>query len=85
MASKRNLKKHLHNMVLDVVEECYSIQLYTPAKTEVTDRVIEEIVMFRNDIVEKIHQAKSKKDYPAIIEKLEQGHEDFIQKVNGLH
>ena len=41
MASKRNFKKDLNKMVFDVVEECFSVQLYNESKTEVTNKLIE--------------------------------------------
>ena len=42
MASKRNFKKDLNKMVFDVVEECFSVQLYNESKTEVTNKLIAE-------------------------------------------
>jgi hypothetical protein len=84
MASKRNLKKNLYYMVADVVDECYHISLYHPAKAEAAEAVIEEAVGFHNETLTAIHQAKSKKDFPSIIAKVEDSAVDFIHKINGL-
>ena len=32
MSSKRDIKKEVNNMVFDVVEECFSLQLYDASK-----------------------------------------------------
>ena len=85
MASKRIFKKDLNKMIFDVVEECFSVQLYNESKTEVSNKLIDEAVAFRNSMTEKIHAAKSKKDFKAITEEAEQAAEDFTHKVNGLH
>lgn len=85
MASKRNFKKDLNYMVFDVVEECFSVQLYDAKKTESTNGLIDEAIVFRNNMTAKIHAAKSKKDFPAIRKEVEDAAVDFIHKINGLH
>ena len=84
MASKRNFKKDLNKMVFDVVEECFSGQLYNESKTEVTNKLIEEVIGFRNSMTEKIHQAKTSKDFPAIHKEVEETAVNFIHKLNEL-
>ena len=84
MASKRDFKKDLNRMVFDVVEECFSIQLYNASKTQVTNELIEEVINFRNDMTEKIHKAKTNKDFPAIKKVAEEAAEDFVLKLNNL-
>jgi hypothetical protein len=85
MASKRNFKKDLNYMVFDVVEECFSVQLYDDKKTESTNKLIDDAILFRNNMTAKIHAAKSKKDFPAIRLEVEEAAVDFIHKINGLH
>lgn len=85
MASRKHFKRELNNMVIDVIEECFSIQLYNESKTEATERLIDEVVEFRNSIVQKMYAAKSKKDYPAIHAEVEDAAVDFIHKINEIH
>ena len=59
MASKRNFKKDLNKMVFEVVEECFSVQLFNDSKTQVTKELIEEVINLRNNMTEKIHNAKT--------------------------
>ena len=84
MASKRNFKKDLNKMVFDVVEECFSVQLYNETKTQVTNELIEEVIMFRNNMTEKIHNAKTAKDFPVIRAEVEDAAVNFIHKLNEL-
>jgi hypothetical protein len=84
MASKRVLKKNLYYMVADVVDECYNVSLYNPAKTAAAEQVIDEAVQFHNEVLTSIHQGKTKKDFPAIVTKIEDAAVDFIHKINGL-
>jgi predicted site-specific integrase-resolvase len=85
MASKRKFKKELNYMVFDVVEECFSVQLYNVKKTDVTNKLIDEVIEFRNSMTAKIHKAKSKKDFPSLNNEVEDAAVDFIHKINELH
>lgn len=84
MASKRTFKKEINYMVFDVVEECFSIQLYNGKKTEASNKLIDEVIDFRNAMTAKIHAAKSKKDFPALKNEVEEAAVDFIHKVNEI-
>ena len=84
MASKRKFKKDLNKMVFDVVEECFSVQLYNESKTQVTNELIEEVISFRNQMTEKIHQAKTNKEFPALHALTEETAINFIHKLNEL-
>ena len=84
MASKRNFKKQLNYMIFDVVEECYSIQLYNEKKTEVTNKLIDEAIEFRNNMMSRVHQTKSKKDFPVLREEAENASVDFVHKMNEI-
>jgi len=85
MANKKDLKKNLNFLVIDVVEEAYNVQLSNPAKKEVTDKFIDEVIDFQMDIVSRIHAAKSKADYKPIRAEIEQKAMDFIQEVNNMY
>lgn len=84
MASKRTIKKHLNGMVFEVVDECFSVQLYKTSQTEVTNQLIDEALDYRDEMLARIHQAKTKKDYPSIYGSLEEKGEYFVEKLNGL-
>lgn len=72
-------------MVFDVVEECFSAQLYDAKKTEASDKIIDEVVQFRDNVCAKIHASKTKKDFPAIRKEVEEAAVDFVHKINGLY
>lgn len=84
MSSKKDFKKQLNYMVIDIIDECFSVQLYNPSKTEQTDALIDEVINFRNDMSSKIHAAKSKKDFGALRQEVETAAVDFVHKVNGI-
>ncbi len=71
-------------MIIDVLDECFSIQLYNDSKTEATDKLIDEALNFGDDVLAKIHEAKSKKDFPAIRQMMEDKGVYFIEELNGL-
>lgn len=71
-------------MIIDVLDECFSIQLYNESKTEVTEKLIEEALSFGDDVLTKIHVAKSKKDFPAIRQVMEDKGIYFIEELNGI-
>ncbi|MBI2258796.1 MAG: hypothetical protein HYU67_07845 [Flavobacteriia bacterium] len=85
MASKKQLKKAMDNLIFDALDECYSIQLYQPAKKEESDRVIDEIVEFRNDIINKIYKSKQKAEFKEIIQKIEEKSEEFFDTINQMY
>ena len=84
MASKRELKKELRRMIEDVVEECYSVQLYNPKKAEASDKLIDESVVFYDEMVTEIRHGKSRQDARATINKMGAKADDLIKKLNGL-
>ena len=84
MASKRDLKKEVNNMVFDVVEECFSLQLYDESKREVTDKFIEEAADYMEEILSKINAAKTKKDFAPLRAEIEKTGEDWVERLNKL-
>lgn len=60
MASKKQLKKNIHDAISNVVEEAYSYQLFNPGKKEkeVND-LIDRSVDVLDDLMEKINSAKN--------------------------
>lgn len=84
MASKRTIKKQLNGMIFDVVDECFSLQLYKSSKTEETEKLIDNALNYRDAVLAQIHAAKSKKDFPVIRTAMEDKAEFFVMELNGL-
>ena len=84
MASVRKLKKSLNDMVLDVVEEAYSIQLYDEKKEKKTNDLIDEAVAFLDDMLAKINAAEGKKAYNAVKKEIDEKAENWIEQLNKL-
>lgn len=85
MASRRYLKRNLNNMIFDIVDECFTIQLNDPAKTDKADKVIDEAADFQDAMLVRINAAKTKADFRPIIDQIENAQVDFINKLNGLN
>ena len=84
MASKRVLKKNVNAMVIDVVEECFSIQLMDEKKTKATDKLIDDAADFQDQILNKINNAKNKADFKGISEEVETKAIDYVKQLNAL-
>lgn len=84
MASKRLIKKNLNNMIIEVLEESFDVQFFDESKKESTTALINEAVEYRNNVAEKIHAAKSKKDFAPIVKDLDEKVDYFISKLNAL-
>ncbi len=85
MASKKILKKNLNNMVFDIVEECFSMQMWNPEKTVQTEEIIDAAANFQDEMLIKINAAKTKADFRPIRSEIENTAVDFINKLNGLN
>jgi hypothetical protein len=85
MASKRYIKRNVNNLVFDVVEECFTMQLFNPELTEKADAIIDQAANFQDRMLEKINAAKTKADFRPIQEEIEKGAIEFIQQLNGLN
>ena len=84
MASKRILKRNVNDMIIDVVEECFSLQMYDEGKTEATNKLIDEAADFQDDILTKIHSAKNKADFKIVTASIEAKAIEFVEKLNAL-
>lgn len=85
MASRRYLKRNLNNMIFDIVDECFTVQLNDPSKTEKADKLIDEAADFQDAVLVRINGAKTKADFRPILEQIENAQVDFINKLNGLN
>jgi hypothetical protein len=84
MASKRFLKKQLNALTFDVVEECFNIQMFDESKVETTNSLIEEVVNYRNSYVERMHQAKNKKEYRPLMNELDEKGDEFLNRLHSI-
>lgn len=71
-------------MVDEVLDECVYIQDFNPSKLEATDEMIEEILDFEEEILHKIHVAKTKKDFAPIRSIIDKTEDEFIEKLNKI-
>ncbi len=85
MSSKRILKRNLNNMVIEIVEECFTVQMFDETKAASSDKLIEETAAFQDAILSEIHKAKTKKDFAPIASKIEESALEFITKLNSLN
>lgn len=84
MASRRILKRNLNNMVFDVVEECFTIQLMDETKAKDADAIIDEAANFQDTMLTKINVAKNKADFRPINSEIETAAISFVNKLNAL-
>ncbi len=85
MASRRILKRNLNGMIFDIVEECFTIQLFDPSKAEEADKIIDEAASFQDEMLSKINKAKTRADFQPIEAEFETAAENFVMKLNGLN
>ena len=71
-------------MIYDVVDECYSVQLYNESKTAESDSFIDDAADFQEDIMGEIKRAENKKDFKAIVSKVEKTREEWTARLNKM-
>ena len=84
MASKKDLKKAIKQMVFEVVEEGFTIQLLDETKKEASEKLINDAIVYLNEAVSEINLAKDKATFKAIEEKAEQKSDQWIETLNKL-
>jgi hypothetical protein len=85
MGNKRSLKKGLNEMVFDVVDECYFIQIADSKKIEATEKLITEVADFQDDQLSKMNKAKGKAAFRAIYTDIETKSDYFVDALNTLN
>lgn len=59
MTSRRLLKKKINSVMNDIIEECYSIQMYGNGKVESeTNKIIDEAVNVFDDLLNRTNEAR---------------------------
>ena len=91
MSSRRMLKKRINNVVNNIIEECYSVQLYNQDKKAETNKIIDETVAMFNDMIGRLHHAKSitdrheqRKYYDALSSDLNKSSLGLLNKLNKI-
>lgn len=84
MANKRQLKKALNNMIFDVVDECFSAQLYNEKKKGASDKLIDDAADFLEQTLSRISAASSKAEFRTIREDIESKADELFEAVNKL-
>jgi ArsR family metal-binding transcriptional regulator len=60
MTSRRLLKKKINSVMNDIIEECYSMQMYSNGKIDMeTNKIIDEAVNVFDDLLNRTNQARS--------------------------
>lgn len=85
MASRKDLKRNLNNMVFDIVEECFTIQMMDESKSDKAEAIIDEAANYQDLMLSKINLAKTKADFRPICEDIENSAIEFIKKLNALN
>jgi hypothetical protein len=85
MANKRDLKKQINAMIVDVIDECIYIQETKEKKSDAAEALIEEVIAVYNDLLERINRAKNKGDFKSIIQDFEEKSDTFLDKLNSLN
>ena len=71
MSNKRILKRNINEMVFDVVEECFHHQMLDESKAPATEKLITEAATFQDVILSRMHKAKGKAEFRAIVTEVE--------------
>lgn len=84
MANKRELKKRVNRIINEVLEECYTLQLYNESKRPQTESFIDEALAFKKATMSEIAAAESKIQYEMIRNKVDQQAAEWVKKLNDL-
>ncbi|MFA5298231.1 MAG: hypothetical protein WC389_08510 [Lutibacter sp.] len=88
MASIKNLKKDINYVLGDIIEACYTWEMYHPkADSKATEAIIDEAIESFDVLIEKVNAKKieDKKTYfKGINLELEEAASNLIEKVNNL-
>ena len=85
MASKRNIKKAVKDVVYDIMDECDYVIVSGSSKSKEANDLMDETVVFYEDSMTKINAAKSKKEFAILRPELEKKAQDFRNKINAIN
>lgn len=84
MANKRQIKKIVNNVIIDIVEESYSVQLFNEGKAEASNKIIDAAAELQDALLSRISQAKTKADFKSIYTDFESKTDELYDQVNKL-
>jgi len=88
MASIKNFKKEINNVLSDIIEECYVCQLKSDDKISAkAEKIIDEAIAVFDDLVEKLNQKgveNKKKHFQSIHAELEKKGSNLLTKLEKL-
>ena len=84
MANIRQTKKMINNVIYDIVEASYSAQLFNDKKADASNKIIDAAATVQDDLLSRINNVKSKKDFPSIIADFEKNADDLYDQVSKL-
>ena len=85
MANKRTFKKNLNEMVFDIVEECFYLQMVDDSKTKKTEALIDETSAFQDEVLGKISRSKTKKEFTELTSYVGEKGKYFVEQLNALN
>ena len=85
MSNKRILKRTLNEMIYDVVDECFFVQITKEDKLEASEKLINDAADFQVGILSSINKAKGKAEFRAIFLEVEGKTGYFIDALNTLN
>ena len=81
MASIKDLKKDFNYAIFDIVEEAFSQQLWDESKKEKTDKLIDDVVEYRNEAIAKINASSTKEEFRSIRKEISDKVEEFATQL----
>ncbi|MCF6297875.1 MAG: hypothetical protein L3J08_07825 [Flavobacteriaceae bacterium] len=88
MASVKNFKKDINNVLSNIIEECYVCQLNNDDKiSEKAEKIIDESIVVFDDLIVKLNQKdvdNKKKHFQSIHKDLKEKTEKLLSKLKKL-
>ena len=85
MASKRLLKKRLHRIVEDLLDDCDYLIVNDAPTADEADKLIDEAVDFYEEILGEINRASNKADFRKVVEMITKKEDEFFDRLNKLN
>ncbi|MCH2230170.1 MAG: hypothetical protein MK105_07475 [Crocinitomicaceae bacterium] len=84
MASKKNIKKDVKQMVYDIMDDCDFIVVSGGKGADKAVKLMDDAVEFYETIVPKINAAKKKADFKSVRAEIEEKAIGFVQELNKM-
>ena len=84
MASKREIKRAVKEMVYDIMDECDYHVVNMKKNSEAAEDLMDEVVGYHEMMMAKIRVTKDKAGFRALRAQLEEDANNFVGKINEL-